>query len=116
MTRTQFDATAGPDGALFVGSPATVVSKIVRVAKGLGLARFDLKYSAGTLPHDRLMRCIELDAAKVAPTESARRILRRFPTRNAMSASAASAPAESAPADQRLRPAMRCSSTTPVGW
>jgi probable LLM family oxidoreductase len=67
MTRQQFDATAGPDGALFVGSPETVASKIVRVAKGLHLDRFDLKYSAGTLPHALLLRSIELYGAKVAP-------------------------------------------------
>jgi probable LLM family oxidoreductase len=67
MTREQFDLTAGPDGALFVGSPETVAEKIVRVATELGLARFDLKYSAGTLPHENLMRCIELYGTKVAP-------------------------------------------------
>ena len=67
MTRAQFDHTAGPDGALFVGSPETVAAKIVKVARGLGLARFDLKYSAGTLPHDRCLRAIELYATRVAP-------------------------------------------------
>ncbi len=67
MTREQFDLTAGPDGALFVGSPETVAAKIVRVAKELGLLRFDLKYSAGTLPHERMMRSIELYGTKVAP-------------------------------------------------
>ncbi|HVL27178.1 MAG TPA: LLM class flavin-dependent oxidoreductase [Acidimicrobiales bacterium] len=67
LTRQQFDATAGPDGALFVGSPETVATKIVKVAKGLGLSRFDLKYSTGTLPHERLKACIELYGRKVAP-------------------------------------------------
>jgi probable LLM family oxidoreductase len=52
LTRPQFEHGAGPDGALFVGSPATVAAKIARVAAGLGLARFDLrrKYSAGPVP------------------------------------------------------------------
>ena len=67
LTRAQFDATAGPDGALFVGSPETVADKIVRVAHGLNLDRFDLKYSAGTLPHDLCMRAIELYGTKVIP-------------------------------------------------
>ncbi len=67
MTREQFDLTAGPDGALFVGSPETVAAKIVKVAEGLGLSRFDLKYSAGTLPHEELMTCIELFGREVAP-------------------------------------------------
>ncbi len=67
MTREQFDLTAGPDGALFVGAPDTVAAKIVKVARGLGLSRFDLKYSAGTLPHEQLMRNIELYGRDVAP-------------------------------------------------
>lgn len=67
MTRQQFDATAGPDGALFVGAPDTVARKIVGVARGLGLDRFDLKYSAGTLPHEQMLRSIELYGTKVAP-------------------------------------------------
>ena len=67
ITRQQFDAAAGPTGALAVGSPQTVAAKIVRAASGLGAARFDLKYSAGTLPHQLMLRSIELYAAEVAP-------------------------------------------------
>ncbi|HEX6487866.1 MAG TPA: LLM class flavin-dependent oxidoreductase [Candidatus Dormibacteraeota bacterium] len=67
MSREQFDLQAGPDGAYFVGAPETVAAKIVSVVQGLGLQRFDLKYSAGTLPHDKLMRSIELYGGKVAP-------------------------------------------------
>jgi probable LLM family oxidoreductase len=67
MTRAQFDHGAGPEGALFVGSPDTVAAKIVTVASGLGLSRFDLKYSAGTLPHEQMMRTIELYGMEVAP-------------------------------------------------
>lgn len=67
ITRAQFEATAGPDGALFVGSPRTVADKIVRVADTLGLDRFDLKYSSGTLPHETMMTTIELYGSQVAP-------------------------------------------------
>ena len=67
MTRSQYEAATGPDGALFVGSPETVATKIVKVARTLGLSRFDLKYSAGTLPHDLMMTSIELYGTKVAP-------------------------------------------------
>jgi probable LLM family oxidoreductase len=67
MTRDQFDEGCGPYGALFVGSPQTVASKIVAVTTGLELSRFDLKYSAGTLPHDVMMASIELYGRKVAP-------------------------------------------------
>ena len=67
MTRAQFDATTGPDGALFVGSPETVAAKIVRTAKILGIVRFNMKYSNGTLQHDKMMRSIELYGTKVIP-------------------------------------------------
>ena len=41
--------------------------KIVETAKLLDLSRFNMKYSSGTLPHDRLMRSIELFGTEVAP-------------------------------------------------
>jgi probable LLM family oxidoreductase len=66
-TRAQFEREAGPDGALCVGSPETVAAKIVQTARALGLSRFNLKYSAGTLPHAALMKSIELIATEVAP-------------------------------------------------
>jgi probable LLM family oxidoreductase len=65
--RAHFEREAGPDGALFVGSPETVAAKIARTIKILGLTRFDLKYSNGTLPHDKLMTSIELYGTKVVP-------------------------------------------------
>jgi probable LLM family oxidoreductase len=67
MTREHFEQIAGPDGALFVGSPDTVAEKIVRTVRTLGLSRFDLKYSLGSLSHEKLMRCIELYGTRVAP-------------------------------------------------
>ena len=54
-------------GALFVGSPETVARKIVRAVRGLGVQRFDLKYSTGGLGHERLLSCIRLYAEKVVP-------------------------------------------------
>jgi probable LLM family oxidoreductase len=66
LERDRFDAEADR-GALNVGSPETVAKKIARTVQALGVSRFDLKYSAGTLPHDKLMRCIELYATKVVP-------------------------------------------------
>ena len=67
MSRAQFDAAASPTGALFVGSPETVATKIAYAAKGLGLSRFDLKYGNGGLGHDKLMKSIELYGTKVIP-------------------------------------------------
>jgi probable LLM family oxidoreductase len=54
-------------GSLYVGSPETVARKIAATVKALGISRFQLKYSAGPLPHERLMRSIELYATRVAP-------------------------------------------------
>lgn len=66
-SRARFEHEAGPDGALVVGSPETVAQKIAYAAKGLGASRFDIKMSNGTLPHDDLMRSIELYGTEVAP-------------------------------------------------
>ncbi|HWK10827.1 MAG TPA: hypothetical protein VNR64_12290, partial [Vicinamibacterales bacterium] len=67
MSRAQFDREAGPDGALCVGSPETVAAKITNTVRALGLSRFNLKYSNGTLPHPALMKSIELIGTEVAP-------------------------------------------------
>jgi alkanesulfonate monooxygenase SsuD/methylene tetrahydromethanopterin reductase-like flavin-dependent oxidoreductase (luciferase family) len=65
--RAHFEREAGPDGALYVGSPETVATKIVSTMKLLGLSRFDLKYANGTMAHDKLMTSIELFGTKVVP-------------------------------------------------
>jgi probable LLM family oxidoreductase len=65
--RGHFEQSAGPDGALYVGSPETVAKKIVATVKALGLSRFDLKYSNGTLPHDQMMKSLELYGTRVIP-------------------------------------------------
>lgn len=54
-------------GALYVGSPETVAKKIAATVQLLGIDRFDLKYSNGRLPHEHLMRSIELYGTVVAP-------------------------------------------------
>lgn len=54
-------------GSLYVGSPETVARKIAGTVPALGITRFDMKYSAGTLPHPMLMRCIELYGKRVIP-------------------------------------------------
>lgn len=66
-SRENFEREAGPDGALCVGSPETVAAKIVRAVRALGLSRFDMKYSNGTLPHAAAMKSIELFGTAVAP-------------------------------------------------
>ncbi len=65
-TRARFEADA-VQGSIYVGSPETVAKKIAATVKVLGADRFDLKYSNGTLPHEKMMRSIELYGTKVAP-------------------------------------------------
>ena len=69
--RAEFDAMCTPEGALYVGSPDTVAAKIALLKKNLGVDRFDLKYSNGTLPHKAMMRSIELFGTEVAPRVAA---------------------------------------------
>ena len=66
-TPEQFASGAGPEGALFVGSPETVAQKIAWAARTLGLSRFQLKYAVGTLPHDQRLESIRLYGTEVAP-------------------------------------------------
>jgi len=66
ISRAEFDREAD-QGSLYCGSPETVARKIAATAKRLGIARFDMKYSAGTLSHEKLMRCVELYGSKVIP-------------------------------------------------
>jgi probable LLM family oxidoreductase len=65
-TREQYDAEAA-HGALMVGSPESVAQRIARTVEVLGLSRFDLKYSNGTMPHEHLMSAIELYGTQVVP-------------------------------------------------
>jgi probable LLM family oxidoreductase len=66
MGRDEFVREAD-QGSLYVGSPETVAHKIAATVKTLGASRFQLKYSAGPLPHEKLMKSIELYGRKVAP-------------------------------------------------
>lgn len=54
-------------GSLYVGSPETVAQKIASTVRTLGVQRFDMKYSAGWLAHDKLMRCISYYGREVIP-------------------------------------------------
>ena len=67
MGRRQFEAGRSPRGALVVGSPEEVVEKILYEHELFGNERFMAQISVGTLPHDRVMRAIELFGTEVAP-------------------------------------------------
>ncbi len=66
VTRADFDRECDT-GSMYVGSPARVAQKIAATAKTLGLARFDMKYSMGTMQHEALMRSITLYGTEVIP-------------------------------------------------
>jgi probable LLM family oxidoreductase len=63
----QFEAERSPRGALLVGSPQEVTDKILMEHELFGNERFLMQMSVGTLPHDRVMRSIELFGTVVAP-------------------------------------------------
>jgi alkanesulfonate monooxygenase SsuD/methylene tetrahydromethanopterin reductase-like flavin-dependent oxidoreductase (luciferase family) len=67
ITRGHFDREAGSEGSLYVGSPETVATKMAATIRALGLTRFHLKYSNGTLPHRAQMTSLELYGTQVAP-------------------------------------------------
>ena len=66
-SRLRFQHDVGPGGALYVGSPETVARKIADTVRTLGAARFDMKFSTGTLSHENMMDSIELYGTRVAP-------------------------------------------------
>jgi probable LLM family oxidoreductase len=66
ITRAKFNVEV-ERGALYVGSPETVARRIADTLHQLGLSRFDLKYSTGTLEPRKLLHAIELYGEKVMP-------------------------------------------------
>ena len=67
MGRRQFEAGRSPRGALVVGGPGEVVEKILYEHELFGNDRFMAQISVGALPHDKVMRAIELFGTEVAP-------------------------------------------------
>jgi probable LLM family oxidoreductase len=65
--RSSFDAARTLEGALYVGDPETVAEKIIYLRKNVGITRFMLHCPLGTMPHDEVMKSIELLGTKVAP-------------------------------------------------
>lgn len=54
-------------GSLYVGSPETVATKIVKTQKQLGVSRFGMKYGNGALAHEHMMEAVELYGTQVKP-------------------------------------------------
>lgn len=65
-SRAEFDREVEM-GSLYVGAPDTVARRIATTVQAMGLSRFDIKYSAGVLSHEALMRSIRLFGEEVAP-------------------------------------------------
>jgi probable LLM family oxidoreductase len=67
-TRAQFDALRGPKGALLIGDVDTVAKKILYVNEALGgVTRITFQMGVSTLPHQKMLRAIELLGTGVAP-------------------------------------------------
>ncbi|WP_442596605.1 LLM class flavin-dependent oxidoreductase [Neobacillus sp. D3-1R] len=65
--RNSFDMARSFEGALYVGDPETVAQKIIHLRKNVGITRFMLHVPVGSMPHDEVMRAIELLGKEVAP-------------------------------------------------
>lgn len=66
-SRENYERMIEPDGALYIGSPETVAAKIIDLRKRMGITRFTLQTPVGTMPHEQVLRTIELFGTKVAP-------------------------------------------------
>jgi probable LLM family oxidoreductase len=67
MTRGQFDAALGLHNHLVVGDVDAVVEKILFQHSIFGHSRFLAQMSIGAMPHDKVLRSIELFGTEVAP-------------------------------------------------
>ena len=63
----QYLEQVGPNGAMFVGNPDQVAEKLIRMIEDLDLDRFMLHLPLGSMPHDQVLRAIELFGTQVAP-------------------------------------------------
>ena len=67
-TRAHFDAQRGPTGALVIGDADTVATKLLRINDDLGgITRFTFQMGVSTVPHEQMMRAIEILGMQVAP-------------------------------------------------
>ena len=66
-SRADFEAERAIGGALFVGDPAQIVEKILHQHELFGHQRFLIQLSVGPMPHERVLRAIELLGTEVVP-------------------------------------------------
>ncbi len=66
-TRDTFDYARSLEGALYTGDVKTVAEKIILLRKKVGITRFMLHCPVGSMPHEDVMKSIELFGKEVAP-------------------------------------------------
>lgn len=67
LTRDQYEALRTPKAALMVGSVQQVIDKILYEHELFGNTRFLAQASVGNVPHNKVMKSIELFGTKVVP-------------------------------------------------
>jgi probable LLM family oxidoreductase len=67
VTRQHYEEMRTPEGSLLVGSPQQVIDKLLFEHSIFKNDRFLAQMDVGALPHDKLMKSIELFGTKVAP-------------------------------------------------
>lgn len=67
MNRDNYDMMREPEGALMVGSTQQVIDKILYEYELFHHTRYLAQIGVGTMPHDKIMRSIELFGTVVAP-------------------------------------------------
>jgi len=73
MTRRDFDAQLGPEGALLIGDPEEVAEKLIRHSEALGgVSRVTFQMNAASLSHEQLLEAIELIGTRVGPAVRAK--------------------------------------------
>ena len=65
--RAHFEAERALEGALVLGSPDDLVEKILYQHELFGHERFLLQLTVGPIPHEKVLRAIELLGTEVAP-------------------------------------------------
>lgn len=67
MERSQYEQMRSPHGSLFVGSPQEIIDKILYEYDLFKHTRFLAQVTIGHMPHQNVMRSIELFGTKIAP-------------------------------------------------
>ncbi|NDV98105.1 LLM class flavin-dependent oxidoreductase [Salipiger sp. PrR002] len=67
QSRAQYDESMSREGAMFVGSPAQLVDKILGLREDLGFDRVTIQMAIGVIEHSEMLKAIEVLGTKVAP-------------------------------------------------